>query len=198
MLIHQLQDKVEMLSVKIQPAGSLAASRQSSSLPPITEPAVHPSGRNKSDSQPSVSTDSQSTNEQARLIYAERARAPATITRTSPAPMKKIALITDSIAKDIHHEALEKITGAKITKAKAYAATKKPRAEGYRFADKNFTDVVPAVISKNDHQTALLLASSVHLTNLPKNTSHEQASEQAREASHQIFKGGSRCCEEPH
>ena len=96
-------------------------------------------------------------------------------------------MITDSIAGKVHTEYLEKITKSKITKARAYGAVHKSKAEGYKFPDKNFTAVLPAVLSKNNHSAAVLLAPSVHLTNLPTHTSDEQASEQAREAAHQMM-----------
>ena len=102
--------------------------------------------------------------------------------------MKRIAFITDSIAGDIYHDKLEKITKAKITKVKAYGAVEKTRAEGYRFPKKNFAAVVPNVLASGNYDTAVFMAPSVHLTNLPKNTSDEQASVQAEEASNQMIK----------
>ena len=102
--------------------------------------------------------------------------------------MKNMAIITDSIAGEIYHDKLEKITRAKITKAKAYGAVLKTRAEGYRFPKKNFEAVVPNVLASGHYDAAVIMAPSVHLTNLPKNTSDEQASVQAEEAANQIIK----------
>ena len=53
---------------------------------------------------------------------------------------------------------------------------------------KNCAAVVPNVLASGNYDTAVLMAPSVHLTNLPKNTSNEQASEQAEEASNQMIK----------
>ena len=56
------------------------------------------------------------------------------------------------------------------------------------FPDKNFSKVVPRVLSSGDHDALVMLAPSVVLTNLPSNTSEEQAAEVAKEASQQMVK----------
>ena len=97
-------------------------------------------------------------------------------------------MITDSIGGKIHHDLLEKLTRAKITRAKAYGTVQRTREEGFRFPNKNFTAVVPQVLASGQHDVLVLQAPSVVLTNLPSNTAHEYASEQAREASYQLVK----------
>ena len=71
---------------------------------------------------------------------------------------------------------------------KAYGAVQKTRAEGYRFPKKNLASVVPDVLAKDDHDAVVIMAPSVHLTNLPTNTADKQALETAEEASNQIIK----------
>ena len=102
--------------------------------------------------------------------------------------VSKIAMITDSIGGNIHHDLLEKLTRAKITRAKAFGTVQRTREEGFRFPNKNFTAVVPEVLASRQHEVAVLQAPSVVLTNLPSNTAQEHASEQAREASYQLVK----------
>ena len=119
-----------------------------------------------------------------RTAPAAQAPAPPAVSTS----VNKIAMITDSIGGNIHHDLLEKLTRAKITKAKAYGTVQKTREEGFRFPYKNFTAVVPQVLASRQHDIAVLQAPSVVLTNLPPSTAQEHASEQAREASYQLMK----------
>ena len=200
-LIHQLEDKVEVLSVKLQPRGTVEVTPQplstsSASNPmeaaypdfqpadPRSLPSLLPSTPPSSSLYPALPPLAAETSSP---TYADRARISALPASSASRPRRKIAMITDSIAGKVHTEYLENITKSKITKAKAYGAVRKSKAEGYKFPEKNFTAVVPAVLSTNDHTAAVLLAPSVHLTNLPTHTSDEQASEQAREVAHQMM-----------
>ena len=196
-LIHQLEDKVEVMSLRFQPVGSIAESPQplstssasisKAAAPPVSQPVDLPSPPSNPPTSCLYPTLPPRAAETSRPTYADRARSTALPASSASRSRRKIAMITDSIAGKVHTEYLEKITKSKITKAKAYGAVHKPKSEGYKFPEKNFTAVVPAVLSSNDHSAAVLLAPSVHLTNLPTHTSDEQASEQAREAAHQMM-----------
>ena len=102
--------------------------------------------------------------------------------------MKKIAYITDSIGANVDIEKLERLTKAKFKKSKAYAATKRPRSEGFKFPDTNFTAVVPAILAKEKFDVAVLLAPSVEITNLANNAHEEYASQEASCSSYNIIK----------
>ena len=89
---------------------------------------------------------------------------------------KKISWIADSIGHNIHFEEIEKVTGAKIKKRKAYGSVK---ASGQKFPDANFTDVVPQETLNQDVDFLVMQASSVDLTNLPADASEEYARQTA-------------------
>ena len=138
--VHVLQTQVSRSRVAlIQPSEVQPAPEPAVPLPPV--PAPQPP-------QPA-----------SRPSYADRTQNTAAPTRPPPAALakKKIALITDSIAGDMHHDKLEKLTNAKITNAKAYGAVQKTRAEGYRFPKKNFASVVPDVLAKDDHNAVVII-----------------------------------------
>ena len=101
---------------------------------------------------------------------------------------RKIAYITDSIGGNVYLKELEKLTKTKIKKAKAYGATKRERSEGFLFPDRNFTDVVPAVLSSEQPDVVIATAPSVELTNLPLGAVDEYASQEASCSSYNMVK----------
>ena len=121
------------------------------------------------------------------LSYADRVRSQAP-TEPRAAATKKIAYITDSIGANVDIEKLEGLTKAKFKKSKAYAATKRPRAEGFKFPETNFTTVVPEVLAKEKFDVAVLLAPSVEITNLADNAHEEYTAQEASLSSYNIMK----------
>ena len=102
--------------------------------------------------------------------------------------VKKVAYITDSIGGNVLIGELERITKAKFVRSKAYAATRRSKSEGFKFPDRNFTDVVPAELAAGDIDVAVNMAPSVEMTNLPKNAHHEYAYQEASSGSYNMVK----------
>ena len=102
--------------------------------------------------------------------------------------VRKIAYITDSIGGNLHTKELEKLTKTKFKRAKAYAATKRSRSEGFIFPDSNFTDVVPAVLAAEQPDVVIAMAPSVELTNPPAAAAQEYASQEASCSSYNMVK----------
>ena len=102
-----------------------------------------------------------------------------------PAELKPtISYVTDSIGHNVNFEMLEKATGAKIMKAKAYCSK-----FGGKIPTKNFTDVVPKVLQAVHCDYLVVQASSTDLTNLqglPDTTVNEYYRQEASMSSHQM------------
>ena len=80
------------------------------------------------------------------------------------------------------------MTKTKIKKSKAYASTKRTKAEGFKFPDSNFTDRVPQILETGDIDVVFTMAPSVELTNLPGNSHHEYAHQEASNSSFNMVK----------
>ena len=96
----------------------------------------------------------------------------------------KIAYIADSIGGNANFEMLEKATGAQIKKTKAYCSK-----FGGLMPAKNFTDVVPKMMSEEKYDYLVVQASSTDLTNLrdlPESTANEYYKQQASISSYQM------------
>ena len=102
--------------------------------------------------------------------------------------VKNIAYITDSIGANIQVDLLEKVTKAKVKRAKAYAATKRSKSEGFKFPETNFTDVVPKVLASGNIDVAVTMAPSVEISNLPKHAHDECALQEASNSSYNMIK----------
>ena len=119
----------------------------------------------------------------------------ADITRINQPPQatlntswKKMAFITDSIGGKVQIDALEKITKTKIKRVKAYASTRRSKADGFKFPEKNFTEVVPAAVADKNVEVVFTNAPSVELTNLPENAHYEYANQEASCSSYNMIK----------
>ena len=125
-----------------------------------------------------------------RDSYSDRVREePHTSQQPSNATTaKKIAYMTDSIGGKVHIDLLEKLTKTKIKRSKAYASTKRSKAEGFKFPESNFTDRVPQILAAGDVDVVVTMAPSVELTNLPKNSHHEYATQEASNSSYNMVK----------
>ena len=96
----------------------------------------------------------------------------------------KIGFVADSIGHNANFEILEKATGAKIKRSKAYCSK-----SGGKFPMKNFTDVVPKAMSEEQFEYLVVQASSTDLTNLnglPVDTVNEYYRQQASLSSYQM------------
>ena len=110
---------------------------------------------------------------------------PAATTRVEiPFQTPKIAYIADSIGCNVNFDMLEKATGAVIKKTKAYCSK-----FGGKIPAKNFTEVVPKVLSVEKYDYLIVQASSTDLTNLrdlPESTANEYYKQQAVLSSYQM------------
>ena len=82
----------------------------------------------------------------------------------------KILFVGDSISRNVDISTLEDATQSKIVTARAYSAVhdtvRNVAKQAARFPNSNFTDVVPAELSKANYQSLVLQAGSVDITNL--------------------------------
>ena len=122
---------------------------------------------------------------QAPTVPPARIQAPS----ASPATeVKTIAYITDSIGGNVYIKELEQLTKAKFRTAKAYGSTRRSKEEGFKFPDRNFTDVVPAVLAASNVDVAVTMAPSVELSNLPADVNDEYAAQEASNSSYNMVK----------
>ena len=96
----------------------------------------------------------------------------------------KIAYVADSIGFNVNFDMLEKTTGAEVKKSKAYGSK-----FGGLMPTKNFTDILPKMLSFDKYDYLVVQASSTDLTNLlelPEETADEYYRQQASLSSYQM------------
>ena len=81
----------------------------------------------------------------------------------------KILLVGDSISSNLDITALEKATQSKLVTAKAYSSVhdtvSNNAKQAARFPASNFTDVIPAQLSKGKYKSLIIQSGSVDITN---------------------------------
>ena len=97
----------------------------------------------------------------------------------------KTLFIGDSISSNVDINSLEEATGSSITSARAYSSLNDTEAneakQAVRFPNKNFQDVTPAELEKDDYNTLILQGGSVDITNLNTKANQSQNMEYFRQ-----------------
>ena len=93
---------------------------------------------------------------------------PSVVTRQEE-EFSKILLVGDSISSNLDITALEKATQSKLVTAKAYSSVhdtvSNNAKQAARFPASNFTDVIPAQLSKGKYKSLIIQSGSVDITN---------------------------------
>ena len=83
---------------------------------------------------------------------------------------KKFLCIGDSISANVDMNALQDATETKIVSAKAYSSihdtVSNVAKQAAKYPQSNFTDVIPAMLRKDDYECLILQSGSVDITNL--------------------------------